>query len=127
MNSKPSLLIVLLAAVVAGPTAFPQTYPFTTYTTADGLAQSAVSSFFQDSRGFMWFGTWGGISRYDGQDFWSYRNSTFRVMSICEDNTNTLWVGTTTGLARLAFGDSSFHWTKASERYVTLRLHFHTP
>ena len=63
----------------------------------------------------MWFGTWGGISRYDGREFWSYRNSAFRVTSICEDNKNTLWVGTTTGLARLVFGDSSFHWTRTAD------------
>jgi signal transduction histidine kinase/ligand-binding sensor domain-containing protein len=109
------LMLVLLAAVAFNPVAFSQSYPFTTYTTADGLAQSAISCFFQDSRGYMWFGTWGGISRYDGRDFWSYRNSTFRVLSICEDSKNTLWVGTTTGLARLALGDSAFHWTKTSD------------
>jgi signal transduction histidine kinase/sugar lactone lactonase YvrE len=110
-----ALIVVLLAAVVAGSAALSQTYPFTVYTTADGLVQSAVSCLFQDSRGFMWFGTWGGISRYDGQEFWCYRNSAFRVMSICEDEQNTLWVGTTAGLARLASRDSSFHWTGLSD------------
>ena len=108
------LILVLLPAAL-GPAALSQVYPFTTYTTADGLAQSVVSSFFQDSRGYMWFGTWGGISRYDGRTFWSYRNSSFRVMSIGEDNKNTLWVGTTTGLARRALGDSSFRWTGTSD------------
>jgi ligand-binding sensor domain-containing protein len=78
------LILVLLAALLTPPAVFSQTFPFKTYTRADGLAQSAVSAFFQDSRGYMWFGTWGGISRYDGRDFWSYRNSAFRVTSIGE-------------------------------------------
>src|SRR3990172_2925632 len=108
-------IVVLLVAVVIAPPALAQTYPFKTYTTADGIAQSAVSCFFQDSQGYMWFGTWGGISRYDGREFWSYRNSAFRVTSICEDNKNTLWVGTREGLARLAFGDSIFQWTRTSD------------
>jgi len=109
------LIIVLLAALVTRPAVFSQTFPFKTYTTADGLAQSAVSCFFQDSRGYMWFGTWGGLSRYDGRDFWSYRNSAFRVTSIGEGTNDTLWIGTTAGLARLARGDTSFHWTKNSD------------
>ncbi len=113
MYTRLLILVLLLAAL--GPAALSQVYPTTTYTTADGLAQSAVSSFFQDSRGYMWFGTWGGISRYDGRTFWSYRNSSFRVMSIGEDSKNTLWVGTTTGLVRRALGDSTFNWTGASD------------
>jgi signal transduction histidine kinase/ligand-binding sensor domain-containing protein len=115
MNPKPILFLVILAIVTFNPAAFSQTYPFTTYTTADGLAQSAVSCFFQDSRGYMWFGTWGGISRYDGQEFWSYRNSAMRVTSICEDTKDTLWVGTTTGLVRFAFGDSVFRRTRTAD------------
>ncbi len=106
------LLKIVILVALASSEAFPQSFPFTTYTTTDGLAQSAVSCFFQDSRGHMWFGTWGGISRYDGRTFWSYRNSAFHVTSICEDDRDTLWIGTTTGLALLAFGDSTVHWMK---------------
>ena len=114
MFTRLPIVAFLVAVVIASP-ALAQTYPFKTYTTADGLAQSAVSCFFQDSQGYLWFGTWGGISRYDGREFWSYRNSALRVTSICEDNKNTLWVGTTEGLARFAFGDSSFQWTRTSD------------
>ena len=109
------LLKIVLLAALAYFEAFPQSFPFTTYTTTDGLAQSAVSCFFQDSRGHMWFGTWGGISRYDGRTFWSYRNSAFHVTSICEDGRDTLWIGTTSGLARLAFGDSTVRWVKTRD------------
>ena len=109
------LLKIVLLAALAYFEAFPQSFPFTTYTTTDGLAQSAVSCFFQDSRGHMWFGTWGGISRYDGRTFWSYKNSAFHVTSICEDGRDTLWIGTTSGLARLAFGDSTVRWVKTRD------------
>jgi len=34
-----------------------------------GLSQSAVFCIFQDSRGFMWFGTEDGLNRYNGYGF----------------------------------------------------------
>ena len=34
-----------------------------------GLSQSNVISILQDSRGFMWFGTETGLSRFDGAHF----------------------------------------------------------
>jgi ligand-binding sensor domain-containing protein len=32
----------------------------------DGLSQQAVSAIAQDVPGFMWFGTEGGLDRFDG-------------------------------------------------------------
>jgi Histidine kinase len=39
------------------------------YTVADGLPSSIVYRCAQDQRGFMWFGTESGISRFDGKSF----------------------------------------------------------
>ena len=38
-------------------------------TIEDGLSQSTVRAVYQDSDGFMWFGTQGGLDRYDGKNF----------------------------------------------------------
>ncbi|MGB0495410.1 MAG: two-component regulator propeller domain-containing protein, partial [Kangiellaceae bacterium] len=68
----------------------------------DGLPQSTVNVIFQDSNGFMWFGTYDGLSRYDGYQFVTFKNdpsdvssiSNNIVVSIIEDSNGFLWVGT---------------------------------
>ena len=44
-------------------------YAYRYFTTRDGLVQMQVMSAFQDRDGFMWFGTKGGVSRFDGISF----------------------------------------------------------
>ena len=34
-----------------------------------GLSNNAVTSIYQDHNGFMWFGTYDGLNRYDGYTF----------------------------------------------------------
>jgi len=41
----------------------------------DGLSESGVRAILQDSAGFMWFGTWGGLNRFDGYTFKIYKMS----------------------------------------------------
>lgn len=60
---------VLLAACAARA----ERLPVRVYTTADGLSSSAVNWVTHDSRGFLWFGTRDGLSRFDGQKFTTYR------------------------------------------------------
>lgn len=49
-----------------------QQYSFINYSIEDGLAQSQVLSIFQDDKGYVWMGTYGGLSRYDGKSFVNY-------------------------------------------------------
>ncbi len=42
------------------------------YNTKDGLAQSQVRAICQDKQGYIWFGTVGGLSRFDGYEFTNY-------------------------------------------------------
>ena len=68
----------------------------------DGLAQGMIFCMFQDSRGFMWFGTKEGLNRYDGYGFRTYGKRAGDttslpdnyVMSITEDTRGRLWLGT---------------------------------
>ena len=70
-----------------------------------GFAQRSVVCIFQDSRGFMWFGTKNGLSRYDGYNFIVFRHdpenpqslSHNHITSIYEDGTGALWIGTNGG------------------------------
>ncbi|HGY57157.1 MAG TPA: hypothetical protein ENK44_15725 [Caldithrix abyssi] len=45
---------------------FAQPYKFERLSVDQGLAQNSVLSIYQDSRGFLWFCTMGGLTRYDG-------------------------------------------------------------
>lgn len=49
-----------------------QHYAYRYFSTRDGLAQMQVMCMFQDSDGYMWFGTKGGVSRWDGKSFKNY-------------------------------------------------------
>ena len=66
-----------------------------------GLSNNAVTCIYQDHHGFMWFGTYDGLNRYDGNSFRVFRNaigdstslSDNHVFCINSDNENKVWVG----------------------------------
>ncbi len=76
----------------------------------DGLAQNSINAMTQDKNGFMWFGTTGGLNRYDGTEFKSFRHRSNDSTTISDNNIlfvfaasdNVLWIGTRySGLNRL--------------------------
>lgn len=71
------------------------------YDVSDGLAHSSVKAIHQDNKGYIWFGTWEGLSRFDGYRFTNYgeRDGLGHVMvnAITEDRRGRLWVGTNGG------------------------------
>ena len=83
-----------------------QTRRFKHLTSYDGISQSEVYAFLEDSRGFMWFGTVDGLNRYDGysvkifntdkNDPHALSNNTIR--SLAEDHLGRIWIGTDDGL-----------------------------
>ena len=42
-------------------------------TATDGLANNSIRHIYQDSKGFIWFSTLNGLSRYDGNSFVTFR------------------------------------------------------
>ena len=99
------LTIGSLAVLLAGAAQAEQ-LPIRTYTIADGLAHSSVVSIYQDDKGFLWFGTYEGLSRFDGYGFVNYdrRDGLPHVFinHITEDRQGRLWVATNGGgVARL--------------------------
>ncbi|MFA0961395.1 SpoIIE family protein phosphatase [Roseivirga sp. BDSF3-8] len=97
-----SLLIFLLA--LAAHQASGQYYYFRPVTVADGLPQTQSEVIFEDSRGFLWIGSYeGGLSRYDG---YSYKTYTMRdglvynsIKDLDETSKGELIVGTGQGVS----------------------------
>jgi len=102
-----------------------QRIKFTHLTTDDGLSQSVVRCILKDRFGFIWFGTYDGLNRYDGYNFTVYRNIAKNAHSLngnsigalFEDREGTLWIGTNNGLSKYDRENDSFinYPTKASE------------
>ena len=71
----------------------------------DGLSKNEVTSIIRDHDGFLWFGTRGGLNRYDGYEFVEFqpepglKNTLHNpsVERIYEDSRGYLWIGTKSG------------------------------
>jgi len=72
----------------------------------DGLSQVSVLKIFQDSDGYLWFGTRNGLNKYDGYEFKTFRNESDNpasltdryIKDIKEDQHKNMWVATQNGL-----------------------------
>lgn len=77
------------------------------YITLDqGLTHNMVDCMLLDSKGFMWFGTWNGLNRFDGYNFTFYKRDSRNpgslsgnfIYDLAEDKEGNIWVGTENGL-----------------------------
>jgi len=96
-----SLIVSLFSVAVNG-----RPYYFRHYTNDNGLSNNTVMSCIQDRRGFIWFGTKEGLTRFDGYQFKiflhnpSVSNCLLNnfITSICEDGDGWIWIGTPEGI-----------------------------
>jgi ligand-binding sensor domain-containing protein len=83
---------------------------FKNYGVADGLPSSEVYYAMQDSKGFMWFCTDGGVSRFDGYTFETFTIADGLcdnvVFSAFEDHKGRIWFRTFSGKLSYYFNDS---------------------
>jgi len=92
-------IILLLSFISASKIEFDR------YNIDDGLSQNTVYKVFQDSRGYIWLGTQGGLDRFNGYDFKHYEHESNDSSSIVngwirtinEDENGLLWLGTLGG------------------------------
>jgi ligand-binding sensor domain-containing protein/signal transduction histidine kinase len=98
----PIVCAALLAITSHGATA--ERLPLKAYTTADGLPNNQINRIVRDSRGFLWFCTGEGLSRFDGYMFTNYTTDhglpNGYVTDFLETRSGELWVGTNGGLVR---------------------------
>ncbi|MCH8617535.1 hybrid sensor histidine kinase/response regulator [Undibacterium sp. TS12] len=96
------LLLSFLPTVQAGNV---QSLRFEQVGRDQGLQHESVQSMLQDRQGYMWFGTQGGLHRYDGTKVVFFRHDPNRndsladnwVWSLHQDELGRIWVGTRNG------------------------------
>ena len=66
-------------------------------------------SILQDRDGFMWFGTWDGLNRFDGYEFRTYKPTFYgetlssnRIDALYEDSLGYIWMRT--------YGGGFYRW-----------------
>ena len=80
-----------------------QQYSFIQYSRPEGLPQTQISSIVQDSKGYLWIGTVGGLSRFNGIEFSNSSKSEGlldnQVNCLFVDSANNVWVGNNGGIS----------------------------
>jgi ligand-binding sensor domain-containing protein/putative methionine-R-sulfoxide reductase with GAF domain len=100
-------LILILCFSILAHSGVSGQYVFDNLRPKDGLSTREVFSTYQDSEGFMWFGTINGLNRYDGSRFivWNKNSANYpstlsgTVSAITEINRGDILFGTYTGPA----------------------------
>ena len=87
------------------------------YSVSDGLSQNTVMAILQDRDGFMWFGTWDGLNRFDGYEFKTYKPTLYgdtpssnRIDFLYEDSLGHLWMRT--------YGGAFYRLNKHTEQII---------
>lgn len=96
---------------------FGQDNPIKFLDISDGLSNNSVTTIFQDSDGYLWFGTYDGLNRYDGYNFRVFRNrindkkSLFfnTIYNIEGDSKKNIWVGGSNGVCIYSKTTATFH------------------
>ena len=78
--------------------------PWLNYDVQDGLPALQIFDIGEDPQGCMWLATNGGLSRFDGREFFTFTREHGLphdgVVSMCWDRDGLLWLGTNDGISR---------------------------
>src|SRR5581483_8954158 len=103
LQLRAALAVIFLATAAGAPAA---QYLCDSFGTDVGLPQSNLTAIVQTHDGYLWVGTEGGLARFDGVRFVSFKMSNTPALAsdsircLYEDRKNNLWIGTDQGLLR---------------------------
>ena len=110
----PLLYLMLVLPVSLYAEVSEKDFPFVHINRSNSnISYDGISRIFQDSRGFLWVGTFKGLNRYDGERFAVYDKNDFGVASdfihsIEEDAHGNVWIGTDRGVVIYDYAKDSF-------------------
>jgi signal transduction histidine kinase/ligand-binding sensor domain-containing protein/DNA-binding response OmpR family regulator len=105
----PSQLFILIFLLISfipfhgeGQILFENSIKFKSLETDIGSFNTHINCILQDKEGFMWFGTWTGLYKYDGIDLKFYKpekNNPYgikgsKIRTVFEDSKGFIWIGT---------------------------------
>lgn len=99
-----SVVLIVLCWILVN-TGFVVAQPFMTrqFSANDGLPSSYCFVPLQDREGYLWVGTYGGLSRFDGNTFQHFTVANGlvnnQVISLCQPRDGSLWIGTFSGIS----------------------------
>lgn len=113
MNHSVFLYLVSLFIYI---NTFAQNFPVKYIDISSGLSNNSVTSIYQDRNGYLWFGTFDGLNKYDGYEFKVFRNNSDDASSLQNnyvyciegDNKNNIWIGRSNGASVYNQSQSSF-------------------
>ena len=102
MLSKKTYLFLFLFLYLC-KLSYSQSFNFKNYTVEDGLPYVQINTIFQDDKGYLWTGSYGGLSSFDGLKFSNYNPRKglvhYWVTCISQDTSKDLIIGTLGGLS----------------------------
>lgn len=118
-----ALLVTLVFAPFIG---LSQEYSVRFLDILDGLSNNSVTTIYQDQDGYMWFGTYDGLNRYDGYTFKVFRNeinqenslSNNTVYTLDGDSKRHIWIGGNKGASVYDKTKALFYPVKYKEKML---------
>ncbi len=100
LKTKILLIAALLLLVTPAIRAQHLQASLSHYSTDNGMTSNAIAFMQQDDFGYVWLGTWNGLSRFDGYNFFNYQtgagshipNLHNRILNFAIDNQQNIWL-----------------------------------
>ncbi|MFT2009949.1 two-component regulator propeller domain-containing protein [Pontibacter sp. 13R65] len=110
--------LLSLTGVRAG---LPDIHKFSLLDMNNGLAHNQVNCFLKDSKGYLWVGTNGGLSRYDGYQFTNFRHDSESSTSLLDNEVQGLYEGPDGYLWVVSYAGLSIY-NPTSEKFTSANL-----
>lgn len=100
MKLRKLITSIALVAIIQHASAQQLQATLSHFSTEDGLCSNNVEQIVQDDYGYIWLGTWNGLSRFDGYNFYNYqtgnrsriKNLHNRIQKMVIDQSQNIWM-----------------------------------